>query len=53
MNRTGLVKGIGLGMVAGMVITACVMPIDRKRVMRSGAGKTIKAIGHMMENISM
>ena len=51
MNGNGLIKGIGLGMVAGIVITACVVPMDRRKIMRSGAGKTIRAIGHVMENI--
>ena len=51
MNGT-LLKGLGLGVVAGVLLTVSVVPMDRKRIMRSGTGKAIKAIGHVVEGIS-
>jgi predicted small secreted protein len=52
MNVNMLVKGIGLGMVAGVVVTAVMLPVDRKKLSRTGAGKTIKAIGNVVDNLA-
>ena len=48
----GFIKGMGMGLVAGVLVTAMALPMDKKRVMRSGAGKTIKAIGRVAEGLS-
>ncbi len=52
MRGNSMIKGVGVGLLAGIVLTATVMPMDRKKIMRSGAGKTIKAIGHVIEGMT-
>lgn len=52
MKTFGMLKGIGLGMVAGAVVTAAVMPIDKKRLMRSKAGRIVRNIGNAMESVT-
>lgn len=52
MKMNMLVKGIGVGLVAGMIVTAAVVPIDKRKLMRSGTGKTIKTIGQVVDTIT-
>lgn len=52
MMNNGFLRGMGMGLIAGALVTAAVIPIDKKKVMRSGAGKTIKAISHVVEGLS-
>lgn len=47
----GFLKGMGMGIVAGAMITMAVVPMDKKRVMRSPMGKTIKTIGNVCGSI--
>ena len=51
MQSKTLVKGIGIGIVAGSLLTACVIPMDKKRIMRSRAGRTLRAVGQVVEGV--
>ena len=53
MHKHMLIKGLGLGLVAGCAITAAVMPMAmpsrRRRFLRSAPVKAaVKAVGHML-----
>jgi len=52
MKATTFLKGIGFGLVAGAVVTATVMPIDKKRLMRTKAGRVVRNIGNAMETVT-
>jgi hypothetical protein len=47
----GFFKGIGMGMVAGAILTAAVLPVDKRKVMRSPVGRTMKKIGNVCGSI--
>ena len=51
MKASMLFKGVGLGMIAGATIAATVMPIDKRRFMRSKVGRVVKGIGNAAHNI--
>jgi predicted small secreted protein len=51
MQTKSLIKGIGIGLVAGSILTAAVVPLDKKRIMRSKAGRTVRAIGQAVDGI--
>ena len=51
MQAKSLIKGIGIGIIAGSVLTAAVVPLDKKRMMRSKAGRTVRAIGQAVDGI--
>jgi hypothetical protein len=51
MQAKSLVKGIGIGILAGSILTAAVIPMDKRRVMRSKAGRTLRAVGQAAEGI--
>ncbi len=51
MNRYGFLKGIGVGVAVGAVMAAAVIPMDKRKLMRSGAGRTIRAIGQVVDSI--
>lgn len=48
---TGFFKGVGMGMVAGVAITMAVVPVDRRRMMKSPVGKTMKTVCGVYEGI--
>ena len=50
MHGTAFLKGMGVGLVVGAAVTGLVAPVDKKKMMKSGAGRTIKAIGEAMEH---
>lgn len=50
MNNKQFFKGIGLGMVTGAAIGMALAP--RPKSMKSAAGKAIKAVGDVVENIA-
>ena len=52
MKTMTLFKSVGLGMVAGAIVTAAVMPIDKKRLMRSKAGRLVRNIGNAVETVA-
>lgn len=52
MRTRMLLKGIGLGVLAGTVITAAIIPMDKKRIMRSKAGKALKTISHVVDGVT-
>ncbi|MDR1669089.1 MAG: hypothetical protein LBR76_03950 [Oscillospiraceae bacterium] len=51
MQAKSLMKGIGIGILAGSVITAAVIPVDKKRIARSKAGRALRAAGQVVEGI--
>ncbi len=51
MQGKAFLKGMGIGLAVGATVTAVIAPIDKKKVMKSGAGKAIRAIGEVMEHI--
>jgi uncharacterized membrane protein AbrB (regulator of aidB expression) len=51
MQAKSLFKGIGIGLLAGSVLAACVLPVDKKRLMRTKAGRTFRAVGQAVEGV--
>ena len=51
MRTRMLIKGIGLGVLAGTVIAAAVIPSEKKCATRSRAGKVMKTLEHVVEGI--
>ena len=54
MSLNSFLKGVGVGMAAGAVLTAIASPSKKKNmhVIRGRAGKAIRAIGDVMESIT-
>ena len=52
MQMKTLMKGLGLGMIAGAFLATAVVPIDSRKLRRSKPAKAIRAIGHVMEGIT-
>ncbi len=51
MTRHGFMRGMGLGMAAGAVLAASLVP-RKKTSLKKAAGKAIKSVGEAVENIS-
>lgn len=51
MERSFL-AGIGVGMAAGAAAVLMIAPPDKKKLMRSRMGKTIRTIGSVVDAIS-
>jgi predicted small secreted protein len=51
MQAKALMKGIGIGIVAGSLVTAAIIPMDRKRLARTKAGRTLRSVGQVVEGI--
>jgi predicted small secreted protein len=51
MKARSFMKGIGIGVAAGALLTAAVVPMDKKRLMRSKAGRTIRSVGTFVEGV--
>ncbi|MCL1820343.1 MAG: hypothetical protein FWG36_06785 [Oscillospiraceae bacterium] len=47
----GFIKGVGIGMAAGAAITMAVVPVDKRRMMKSPMGKSYKTICGMCDSI--
>ncbi|MCL2030959.1 MAG: hypothetical protein FWG93_05385 [Oscillospiraceae bacterium] len=52
MQMKTLLKGLGLGVIAGAFITAAIVPIDARRLRRSRPAKAIRAIGQVVEGLT-
>jgi gas vesicle protein len=52
MKMKTMMKGLGLGIIAGAFITAAIVPIDARRLRRSKPAKAIRAIGQVVEGIT-
>lgn len=54
MQTKMLVKGIGLGIVAGALVAAAVVPWEHshKRQLRSKANNMFKTLGHVVDNVT-
>lgn len=50
MEKMDFFRGMGIGLVTGAAIGVAMMP--RKRSLRNSAGKTIRAVGDVVENIT-
>ncbi len=50
MRQTGFLKGVGVGVAVGAMIATVTMPMDKKKFMRSVPGRTIRAIGQVVES---
>ena len=50
--QNGFLKGMGMGLVAGAMMTAVIIPMDKRKLMRSNAGRTVKAISQVMGKLS-
>lgn len=46
------IKGMSIGIVAGTAMAMMISPPDKKKIMRSGAGRAIKAVGDIVETIT-
>jgi gas vesicle protein len=51
LQMSGFLKGVGVGAAVGAALTAALIPADRKRLLRSRAGRTLRAIGHAVEDL--
>lgn len=51
MKETGFVKGMTMGVVAGAALGAALAP-RKKPSMKKVAGKAMKTVGEVMENLS-
>lgn len=51
MKQHEFAKGMGLGMVAGAALGAAMAP-KKKRSVKKAAGKAMKTMGQVMENLS-
>jgi len=51
MKEPNFLKGIGFGMMAGAAVGAAMAP-RKKFPLKKAAGKAIKTVGHVMEEIS-
>ena len=51
MKEHNFVKGMGLGMIAGTALGVAMAP-KKKTSMKKAAGKAMKTVGQVMENIS-
>ena len=50
MHGVAFLKGMGVGLVVGATVTGLVAPMDKKKMMKGGAGRTLKAIGEAVEH---
>lgn len=50
MSNMAFIKGLGIGMAAGMAVAFMATP--KKKSGKSMAGKAIKALGDIVENVS-
>lgn len=50
LKTTALIKGVGIGIIAGTAITASVLPIDKRRFARSKAGRACRSISSTAQN---
>jgi len=50
MEKYDFFRGMGIGLVTGAAIGVAMMP--KKKSLKSSAGRTIRAVGDVVENIS-
>ncbi|MDR1692679.1 MAG: hypothetical protein LBR72_04915 [Oscillospiraceae bacterium] len=51
MQAKTLIKGIGIGILAGSVITAAIVPVDKRRIAHTKAGRAFRAVGQVVGNL--
>ncbi len=51
MQNNAFLKGMCIGLAVGATLTATIAPIDKKKMMKSSAGKAIRAIGTAMDSL--
>ncbi len=47
----GFMKGMGMGVMVGAALTMVMVPLDKKKIMKSNVGRTIRSVGSMMETL--
>jgi hypothetical protein len=47
----GFFRGVGMGVVAGAVLTMAVVPVDKRRMMKSPVGRTMKTVCNMYDSM--
>lgn len=52
LQMNSFIKGMSIGIVAGTAMAMMISPPDKKKIMRSGAGRAIKAVGDIVETIT-
>lgn len=52
MYKGGFMKGVGMGLVVGAALAAAVIPVDKRKVMKSPAGRVIRTIGHAVDSLT-
>jgi len=50
MTHAGFLKGIGVGLVVGATMTAACMPVDKRKLMRSGPGRMLRTLGSVLDS---
>ena len=51
-NTTGFLKGVGVGLIVGAAVTAAVVPVDKRKLMHSGTGRTLRALGNVLDHLT-
>jgi hypothetical protein len=46
-----LCKGIGIGFIVGSAVTAAMIPMDKKRLARTKAGRALRCVNDAVEGI--
>ena len=52
MTTVGFLKGVGIGMLVGAAVTVAVAPMDKRKIKHSAPGRTLHAIGQVLENLT-
>ena len=52
MSNIGFVKGIGVGLVVGAAVATAVVPVDKRKLMHSGTGRTLRALGNVLDHLT-
>ncbi|MDR3207366.1 MAG: hypothetical protein LBT60_03440 [Oscillospiraceae bacterium] len=50
-HASNFFKGVGVGLLVGAATTAFMLPTD-KRKLKSGAGRALRAVGHVLDSFS-
>lgn len=52
MKIKSFCKGVGIGFIAGSVVAAAMIPMDKKRAARTKTGRCLRTVGEVVEGIS-
>jgi len=51
MQTKSWIKGIGIGVVAGSILTAAIIPMDKRKFAHSKTGRALRTVGHIVEGV--